>query len=204
MCFSQEMSVVLVCMGLAFLALVRYVGGNDKGTSRVMRGVFYFILMEVLQVVQYSYIATDIDPHNPTLEQFEASPTCALASNKFLTFLGYLHVAFQPVHTSLLFTAYVTSERNRAQMDLLTRLQWVGGFLFLMRHLLAFVPAETFEDMGIDRRYAFDASAYDQKTEIEWLTGPFLCTYQGIRHLAWSVPVLPRVTTPRRFRCTVS
>jgi hypothetical protein len=26
---------------------------------------------------------------------------------------------------------------------------------------------------------------------MEWLAGPVLCTYQGLTHLAWSVPVLP-------------
>jgi len=185
MCFSQEMSGMFSVLGALFALWVAKTNGN----SNVVKGVMYFVAMETLQFVQYMFIATDVDPAHPTLSQIEASPTCKSSANRFLTFLGLLHIAFQPFYSAHLSCAFVTSEKNVAQFELVKRLQLVGGVLLLCRY---FFTLFDMRDFGVtDERYLFDAKAWDDKVVVEWLSGPALCTYHGVKHLAWSIPMVP-------------
>lgn len=145
--------------------------------------------MEVLQVVQYSFIARDIDPANPTLAQMQKSPQCQSSANRFLTFLGFLHISFQPYFSAKLSCAFARSPENRAQFKLVQRLQLVGAGLLLWRYLGTFISAETMQYWGFSAANAFDASKWVSSPE--WLSGPTLCTYFGFKHLAWSVPFTP-------------
>jgi len=186
MCFSQEMSAAFSVMGLAFAAWVYKTNGNGN----LIQGVVYFVLMEILQVVQYMYIATDVDAAEPTLKAMQASPTCNTFPNQALTVVGLLHIAFQPYHTALLFGAFVKSEKNKAQFAVVRRLQIIGALLLIARHVGTYVDAATWKEWGVDARYTFDPQAWATH-EVEWLSGPFLCTYKGLKHLAWSIPLLP-------------
>ena len=91
MCFSQEMSAGFSVAGALFAFWIMKTNGN----KHLFKGVVYFVLMEILQVVQYSVIARDIDPDDPTLSAMEKSPQCQSSMNRFLTFLGLVHIAFQ-------------------------------------------------------------------------------------------------------------
>lgn len=176
------MSAFFSVAGLAFAVWVMKTNGNRS----VTKGVLYFVLMEMLQVVQYSFIATDVDPSAPTLRQMQASPQCNSSANRFLTFLGLVHIAFQPYFSAHLSCAFVRSETNKAQMALVQRLQFIGGFLMLARFFASYIDGATMTRYGFDPNIAFDANKWVPSTE--WLNGPALCTYRGLKHLAWSVP----------------
>jgi len=130
---------------------------------------------------------------NPTLEQMQASPACQSTSNKFLTFLGYVHIAFQPC-----FNTYVSGGPRIAydkQYQVVLRIQIIGALLFISRYLLTWVD---FGAIGLDPNYGFNPEAWEKS--VEWLNGPALCTYKGIYHLAWSIPVVP----VSYYMCSVS
>lgn len=174
------MSAAFSVVGLA-AALWAY---NRGINNYVIAAVLYFVLMEVLQAVQYFFIAYDIDPLNPTLEQMQASPACQSMPNKFLTFLGYVHIAFQPC-----FNTYVSGHARNAydkQYKVILRFQVIGALLFISRYLLTWVD---FGALGLDPGYSFNPETWEKN--MEWLNGPALCTYKGLYHLAWSVPLVP-------------
>jgi len=180
------MSAVFSVFGLAFILWVHKTNGNRN----IFLGVGWFVLMEMLQVVQYMYIATDIDPANPTLEQMENSQMCQSSANQFLTFLGLVHIAFQPMFSAYLSNAFVRSEKNKHVFAFLTRFQFWGGVWLISRNLLTYVDPSLFDSFwGFNNANTFDASAW--KAGVEWLSGPILCTYKGYHHLAWSIPFLP-------------
>jgi len=163
---------------------------KSNGSSSIVKGILYFVAMETLQFVQYQFIAEDIDPANPTLASMEKSPQCQTQANRFLTWVGLLHIAFQPYYSAHLSCAFVKSEANQAQFKLVHKLQLIGGCLILCRYWVTLIPAETFEAYGISTIYAFDKATAAPMTA-EWLSGPTLCTYKGFKHLAWSIPFAP-------------
>jgi len=186
MCFTQSMSASFSVVGLLFAWWIHRTNGNRS----LLQGVLWFVGMEVLQVAQYAVIATDIDAAAPTMEAFLASPVCQSGINRFLTVVGLLHIAFQPYHSAILFCAFFRSKESRAQLKLVNRLQIAGGCMLAARYALTHVDAATFERLGMDVRYAFDPAAWSN-SNAEWLVGPVLCTYQGLTHLAWSIPLAP-------------
>jgi hypothetical protein len=185
MCFNQEMSAAFSLLGLIFAIFVMSTNGNGN----ILKGVLYFVAMEVLQTVQYSYIATDVDATDPTLAQMKGSPACNTQMNRFLTFLGLLHICYQPYFSTHLSCAFVRSPTAVAQFNLVKKLQLFGGTMLLVRHLCTYLDASTFIALGLNPGYAFNGAAWT--VGIEWLDGPALCTYAGIKHLAWSIPLLP-------------
>ena len=134
------------------------------------------------QVVQYMYIATDVDAAEPTLKAMQASPTCNTFPNQALTVVGLLHIAFQPYHTALLFGAFVKSEKNKAQFAVVRRLQIIGALLLIARHVGTYVDAATWKEWGVDARYTFDPQASLQTPP---LTGPSIATPHV---LTWEPP----------------
>ena len=75
MCWSGEASAVLAATGLVSTAYF-----YSKGESKALCGALaYFSLMEVLQAYTYTVIDECMNP-----------------SNQIATFLGYLHITFQP------------------------------------------------------------------------------------------------------------
>ena len=82
MCFSQEMSAALAALCFAVAAFEH----QRIRSIRYTMGLAYFGLMELLQAVQYSWIAEPEDGY----------AMCRNPVNQFLTVLGGIHVAFQP------------------------------------------------------------------------------------------------------------
>lgn len=182
MCFSAEMSLGFSIAGILFTVWCFYSNGN----MNIVKGVGWFVLMELLQFVQYQFIATDIDPENPTFEQMQQSQTCRSSMNRFLTLLGFIHIAFQPYFSACMSCALVQRAESVAQFKLVHRLQLWGAALLLGRHFLTYFDGKDFEMLGFDAKYAFDPKKW--VPSVEWLSGPALCTYAGKTHLAWSVP----------------
>lgn len=182
MCFSKELSATFSVVGTLVTLWVLRTSGNVT----LAKGVFYFVLMEILQFFQYSYIAEDVDPINPSREQLLASPQCQDAANQFLTFLGFLHICFQPVFTHYISCAFVKRDTNVVQFKLVRRLCLAGGSILLARHVLAMYP-HALEGVGVS---ADQLAPSRGNLEDEWLSGDVLCTYKGAVHLAWSVPMI--------------
>lgn len=189
MCFSAEMSGAFSVIGV-FVSLWVF---KAQGNTRVAIGIFYFVLMEALQWVQYQYIATDVDPANPTLAELQASPKCQAVENQVLTFLGFLHICFQPVFTHYMSCGFAHTPSAVTQFQLVRRFCMCGGAWLLSRSLLAIYPG-FFDSCGLGGVFG-DAEYYahgggNGHVAREWLSGGVLCTYQGIKHLAWSVPMV--------------
>jgi len=189
MCFSPEMSGMFSIIGVLVSLWVFKFTGN----TTVAKGIFYFVLMEALQYVQYMYIATDVDPAHPTLAELQKSPQCQMVENQVLTWLGFLHICYQPFFTHYMSCGFAHTEKSKAQFSLVKKLCFCGGSWLLFRSVLAIFPS-TYDNIGLgwllgDAQYYANGGA-DGHIPREWLSGGVLCTYQGIKHLAWSVPMI--------------
>jgi hypothetical protein len=163
MCFTQEMSAFLSTAG-TLMSFVLY----SRGDTMAANCILYFTAMEILQCVQYSFIADT--PY---------SEGCVLV-NKVLTSVGFLHICFQPYVNTLLHEYGIqskhTSELFHQRFVVMKRLCIVGGSMLLYRHL-----------------YTLYDETYTTKSELpstEWLRHDKLCTYHGKYHLAWAVPMM--------------
>jgi len=121
------------------------------------------------------------------------SPQCQDKTNRFLTVLGLLHIAYQPLFSGYLANAFCSRPENVAQFKLVQRLQILGGIWFVSRYFFTWFSADDLKAFGIDERYGYDPKApwNADGSVVEWLNGPELCTYKGIHHLAWSIPMAP-------------
>ena len=132
------MSAGFSALGLTFAYWCHKCNGNKY----IVRGVLYFVLMECLQVIQYQFISHDVDPSNPTRQQMLDSPACSTQTNRFLTVLGMVHIAFQPLFSGYLANAFCMRDVNVAQFKLIQRLQILGGVWFMMRHFAVYLDAD--------------------------------------------------------------
>jgi len=158
MCFSQEMSAAFAAMGL-FCAWWIFSRTNNTGLAS---GVFFFFTMELLQAIQYFFIAPALD-----------SPLCDTFMNQALTVLGFLHICLQPYFTHVINASLTKNPKYLDRYVVIKRLALMGGGMLFIRFLLA---------------YKWETKLGDQEST-EWLRGHKLCTYKGNYHLAWSVPM---------------
>jgi len=124
-------------------------------------GVFFFTCMEILQTVQYIFIAPSLD-----------SPICDTPINKFLTILGMLHLCLQPYVAHAAAASLVTDEKEKERYVVIKRLCFIAAGMMFSRFVLAGV---------------WDQKLIGPSTE--WMRGEKLCTFNGKYHLAWSVPM---------------
>lgn len=156
------------------------------------------------------------DPSTPTfpqLLQHTVLGDCDSRINQFLTALAWLHVAFQPAVVNQSFL-HLT---HPAVASLVSRLSWLVGILLALR--LPF-PGNPVAALGTWLNGTGPAGAsrglfslanpplFDPSTARfpdippAWtagracavgdaMCGQRLCVFQGSRHLAWSVPLLP-------------
>jgi len=121
--------------------------------------------MELLQAIQYLFIATDL-----------TDPTCDTYINKVLTILGYLHICLQPYFCHVINCSLTKNAKYIDRYVVIKRLCLIGGGLLFSRFLISYLPGFTTMDVS------------DFKST-EWLRGEKLCTFRGNLHLAWSVPM---------------
>ena len=161
MCFTQEMSVILSVIGCLMSAILLY-----RGATMLSYGVFYFTSMEILQAIQYSYIAESLD-----------SEQCDNKMNRFLTSVGFLHICFQPYVNQIITQYSIQSISNielfHQRFVIVKRMCLVAGIWLFIRHLIGLT--EETGIVGID--------------SIDWLQSNKLCTYKGNLHLAWATPL---------------
>jgi len=158
MCFSGEMSAVFAALGL-FCSWWIY---SRTSNTALASGVFFFFTMELLQSIQYYFIAPNID-----------SPICDTFINQFLTIVGFLHICLQPYFCHVINASLTKNEKYLDRYMVIKRLCLIGGGMLFLRFFLA---------------YAWDWSL-GGKASTEWLRGEKICTFRGNYHLAWSVPM---------------
>jgi len=117
--------------------------------------------MELLQAVQYFFIAPSID-----------SPICDTIINQVLTIAGFLHICLQPYFCHVINASLTKNEKYIDRYMVIKRLCLMGGMMLFGRFLLAYQWPQTLVGPST-----------------EWLRGSKLCTYRGNYHLAWSVPM---------------
>jgi hypothetical protein len=154
----MEMSAAFAAIGL-FSTWWIY---TKTSNTALASGVFFFFTMELLQAIQYFFIAPALD-----------SPICDTFINQFLTVLGYLHICLQPYFCHVINASLTKNEKYKDRYMIIKRLCLIGGGMLFARYLLS---------------YTWDTTLGSQKST-EWLRGEKLCTYRGNYHLAWSVPM---------------
>lgn len=140
MCFSENMSLAV---GLTGLLASLYFYNKNKYASI---GIGYFSLMEIIQFFQYKVI-----------------DQCDNYYNTLLTYLGYIHICFQPLFFNIWLFAFTINP----------------NFTFLY---LAFIAGLLLASRVF---YVKDDELCDTKNEP--LCGPKTCAYSGERHIAWNV-----------------
>jgi hypothetical protein len=98
MCFSGEMSAAFAVLGLG----ASYWVYSRTNNGELASGIFFFFTMELLQAVQYYYVAPQLmDPaygvmYGSCSTSPVNNPACETFINKFLTVIGFLHICLQP------------------------------------------------------------------------------------------------------------
>jgi len=180
------MSAFFALSGVAMAAYLHHIGKP----TRICLAILYFGAMEMLQTVQYLYIAEPEDGY----------ARCKDPMNQFLTFVGYLHIWFQPVFSNMVFTAMprLSSLKARIEGDLINKFCLIGAVLGLSRYwLAAFWP----DNPAMAPRPTRDCPNYEWVRDgYDGLLGDFetpnlpghSCTFRsnsGSGHLAWAIPM---------------
>jgi hypothetical protein len=153
----MEMSAAFAALGL-FSSWWIY---KNTSNTDLASGVFFFFTMELLQTVQYLFIA-------PNLE----SELCQNFMNMALTVAGFLHICLQPYFCHVINASLTKNEKYLDRYMVIKRLCLIGGGMLFARFLLAGVWEQTLTGKST-----------------EWLRGDKICTYRGNYHLAWSIPM---------------
>ena len=142
--------------------------------ARVAVSILYFGSMELLQTVQYFFIAEPEDGYS----------MCKNPTNQFLTSLGTLHICFQPYFSNYIMGAMrVNNIEMRIVHDLIGKICFVGGAMLFARHLIAALWPDN---------PSLSAVPSEDCPNYEWIN-------QGYdAHLGWQTPNLPN------HSCTLS
>jgi len=178
MCFTGEMSAGFAVVGL-FAAWWVY---SRTSNLELASGIFFFFTMELLQAIQYYFIAPELQSRqtcaNNALRNLVTSP-CDTYVNKVLTLLGFLHICLQPYFCHVINCSLTKSCKYRDRYRIIKRLCLIGGFLLFSRYFLSFIPALNTMDLT-------------KQKSTEWLRGDILCTFKDkktMTHLGWSIPM---------------
>jgi hypothetical protein len=171
MCWNQQASAAFTLLGLAAAGVVWKRTKNGKMTSAVL----FFCVMELLQSVQYFFIADKL-----------GDAECRMRINQILTLVGYLHIQLQPYVTNLYMQAFRPSTGKAGKHEdvawaLVQKLCVLQCALGLSRLVLS--PSLWDRTLLTETDEAYYAASRD------WLEGSELCTYRGAVHLAWSIPL---------------
>lgn len=147
-CWSGEASAVIATIGLGSTAYIAYKGESP----RLWLPLGYFSLMEALQA--YTYTVID---------------DCANPANQVSTYLGYLHIVFQPFLINLI-SLYFIPERVRKRIEIGVFSIVFAGAILMLLIAYPFVWAKIC-DIG---HTAF--------------CGERICSVRGSWHIAWEMP----------------
>ncbi|WP_299921629.1 DUF5765 domain-containing protein [uncultured Pelagimonas sp.] len=148
MCWSGEASIGLAAVGMAATSYAIY----KKESPLLWSPLLYFSLMELLQGYTYSVI-----------------DQCGLPENQIATFLGYLHICFQPFFGLLMALYFIPETVRRAVLP-------YGLALCSFSAIVMLIQVYPFEWAG-------------SCTPGSILCGPQMCSVSGSWHIAWEVPI---------------
>lgn len=146
---GEEASAVLAVSGIGMTA---YLISSGEKKERWLP-LFYFSLMGLLQVLTYLYV-----------------DHCILPMNKALTFLGYIHIAFQPIFINMAAMCFIPEEIKHKISTYVYAMCWIGVGCYMLK------------------AYPF-SNTYICLVGQEAFCGHWPCTYQGNWHLAWQWPL---------------
>ena len=160
MCWSGEASASLAIAGFASTAYFYY-----KGESKVLCGALaYFSLMEILQAYTYTVIDECFNPRN-----------------QVATFLGYMHIAFQPFFVNAVAMYFIPQAVKQRIASGVYMLCFVAAVIFMLR-IYPFSWVEYCFDKSYSLLFAPDIR----------FTMPFcgeqICSTSGDWHIAWAIP----------------
>jgi len=160
MCWSGEASAVLATAGFASTAYF-YRKGESKALCAALA---YFSLMELLQA--YTYTVID---------------QCTNPNNQIATFLGYMHIAFQPFFINAVALYFIPEAMRKRIAGGVYILCFAAATIFMMR-IYPF-PGITY---CFDKTFQF-LLATDIKFKMPFC-GPQICSTSGDWHIAWAIP----------------
>lgn len=186
MCFSQGMSATL-----AFLCFAVAACEHQRVRSiRYTMGLAYFGLMELLQAVQYSWLAEPEDGY----------AMCKNPVNQVLTVLGGVHVAFQPFFIDMMLTSFwrMNNIVDRIESDLIKKMSLFYAVWLISAYFRAIIWPD-----DPNRRPPYTEACPNYG---EWMVEGFdyfinattpnipghSCTYRPpteTGHLAWALPL---------------
>ncbi len=147
MCWSFSASIIFTTIGL--LASIYLIKKRDDKFLWIP--LIYFSLMELLQVFTYLFLNQ-----------------CDLPINQILTYLSYLHIAFQPFFINMFFMHFIPKNVKAKIEGFVYTICFVSAILMLIR-VYPFVWAEACR-VG------------------STMCGPQICSVSGSWHLAWMLP----------------
>lgn len=160
MCWSGEASAVLAATGFASTAVFYY-----RGESRVLcAALAYFSLMELLQAYTYSVIDECLNP-----------------KNQVATFLGYMHIAFQPFFINAVMMHFIPQPLRKRIAPFVYGLCFAAATIFMMR-----IYPFQWTGFCFDKHYQFLPG-----TGIKFsmpFCGKQICSTSGSWHIAWAIP----------------
>jgi len=182
MCFTQGISLGLSCLSFALGGAIIH-NGLPK---MVAMGSIYFGAMELLQFFQHFVVATPEDNYS----------MCSSGTNQFLTAIGYVHYAFQPLFMCFFGLGFErrVSLKARLQGDITAKMCLVYAAWAIFRYVLAVLNPESVSPSSENcANYEYFKAGYDSGTgEMTPNLPGHSCTYipnTSTGHLAWAVPL---------------
>ncbi|QSB03142.1 hypothetical protein JWZ98_09520 [Methylomonas sp. EFPC1] len=160
MCWSGEASAALAFTGFASTAFF-----YRRGESQVLcLALAYFSLMELLQAYTYSVIDQCLNPNN-----------------QIATFLGYMHIAFQPFFVNAVSMHFIPEPSRKRIAPFVYILCFAAATVFMMR-----IYPFQWSSFCFDHYYQFLPG-----THLKFLMpfcGTEICSTSGQWHIAWAIP----------------
>jgi hypothetical protein len=149
MCWSGEASAVLATVGISATIYIA-----KKGESKELwMPLGYFAFMELLQAVTYIFI-----------------DQCGSPWNQFLTYVGYVHIAFQPFFANMVGMYFIPEKLKHKIQKPVYAICSVAAIVILAK----LIP---------------EAALGNCQIAIEGYCGQFACSTSGLWHIAWQLPL---------------
>ena len=159
MCWSGEASAVLATVGISATVYIARKGES----SELWAPLGYFALMELLQAATYMYI-----------------DQCGNPWNQRLTYLGYIHIAFQPFFANMVAMYFVPDRIKQKIRKPVYAICGVGAIVILAK----LIPGAEFGTCSVG---------------IEGYCGSIACSTSGLWHIAWALPLNGLMSGPEPF-----
>ena len=149
MCWSGEASAVLATVGFSATVFLA-----KKGESKELwMPLGYFAFMELLQAATYIFI-----------------DQCSSPWNQGLTYLGYVHIAFQPFFANMVGMYFAPPEYKQRLQKPVNAICGVAAVIILAK----LIPGGTLGTCHVG---------------IEGYCGSIACSTSGLWHIAWQLPL---------------